>query len=248
MARMGKVSLRRKLMQSMGFRKIESAEVEAPFEAQSRLLAQREVKAIFDVGANIGQTARRYRRWFRDANIWSFEPLPDTYAELEKTHAGDRKIETRREAVGEEVGRATFHVNAKNYNHSLLGAAKDGDKWAAIDHVGEIEVPVTSVDAFCAEHGIETLDILKTDTEGADMLALRGASRMLSEGKIGLVFSEVLFVPIFEGQATFNEMLTYLDGYGYGLHDLYGHHHSGDGRLIMANALFIGPHVTGKPN
>lgn len=244
---MGKVSFRRRLMQSMGFRKIESAAVEAPFEAQSKLLAHRDVQTIFDVGANIGQTARRSRRWFKNAKIWSFEPLPDTYAELEATHAGDRKVETRKEAVGAEVGRAVFHVNAKNYNHSLLGAASGGDQWAAIDHVGEIEVPVTTVDAFCAEQGIQTLDILKTDAEGADLLALRGAKTMLSEHRIGLVFCEVLFKEIFEGQASFNELMDYLEPHGYGLHDLYGHHHGEDGRLIMANALFVGPRVSGKP-
>ena len=230
----------------MGFRKIESAAVEAPFEAQSKLLANREVRTIFDVGANIGQTARRYRRWFKTADVWSFEPLPDTYAELEATHAGDRKVHARREAVGSEVGRAVFHVNAKNYNHSLLGAADGGDQYAAIDHVGEIEVPVTTVDAFCEEQGIETLDILKTDAEGADLLALQGARKMLSEHRIGLVFCEVLFVPIFEGQASFNELMAYLEPFGYGLHDLYGHHHGDDGRLIMANGLFVGPRVTGR--
>jgi Methyltransferase FkbM domain len=43
-----------------------------------------------------------------------------------------------------------------------------------------IEVNCRSIDSFCEEHGITSIDLLKVDTEGHDMAVLRGSSRMLA--------------------------------------------------------------------
>src|SRR5688572_10979739 len=48
------------------------------FEEQRRLLADRSVHTIFDVGANVGVTATRYAHLFPDATIHCFEPFPES--------------------------------------------------------------------------------------------------------------------------------------------------------------------------
>src|SRR5271167_4358093 len=45
-------------------------------------------KICFDVGANVGQTALRLLREFPGATVYSFEPHPETYAEL-KANVGN---------------------------------------------------------------------------------------------------------------------------------------------------------------
>ena len=177
-----------------------------------RLLAGRDAEHLFDVGANVGQTARKLRRVFPQSRIWSFEPFPDAHASLHKSLVGDERAEARAEAVAEAVGTRTFHVNRYNYNHSLLGADERGVDWARIEHVDAIDVPVTTVDAFCAERGIEHLGLLKTDAEGGDLLVLRGAREMLAADRISCVYTEALFVPIFAGQAWFHEVCELLHG------------------------------------
>jgi FkbM family methyltransferase len=239
--------LRRKLLWRMGYRELESRSKRLdPFEAQASLLSGRRVDAIFDVGANVGQTARRYRRWFPDSRIWSFEPFPGAMAELRAAHGGDPRVEKRSEAVADRAGTRTFHVNRFNYNHSLLGAAPGSAQWARIDHVGAIEVPVTTVDAFCAEHSIPEIQILKTDTEGGDLMVLRGAAGMLAAHRIALVYTEALFVPIFEGQPGFHDLAAFLHGHGYRLFDFFDQSYAESGQLTLANALFVGPQLTAR--
>jgi hypothetical protein len=57
---------------------------------------------IFDIGANVGQTAMRYRAIFPNARIFSFEPVPETYKKLQTSFAGDKLVETIQVAVSDE--------------------------------------------------------------------------------------------------------------------------------------------------
>ena len=43
----------------------------------------KQVRIIFDVGANIGQTALSYLKNFPDAEIFSFEPISETFQQLQ---------------------------------------------------------------------------------------------------------------------------------------------------------------------
>src|SRR5262245_13738548 len=52
-----------------------------PFD-DVRRLAGREIKVIFDVGANNGETALRALSAFPTAKVISFEPHPETFAAL----------------------------------------------------------------------------------------------------------------------------------------------------------------------
>jgi hypothetical protein len=46
-------------------------------------------RVIFDVGANIGQTYRRFRRDFPDAQIHCFEPVNSAFQKLTEEVSGD---------------------------------------------------------------------------------------------------------------------------------------------------------------
>ncbi|MBK8338698.1 MAG: FkbM family methyltransferase [Flavobacteriales bacterium] len=50
------------------------------------------------------------------------------------------------------------------------------------------------MDAFCAEQRIERIDFLKLDIEGSELPALKGAERLLREGRIGCVMVETTLV------------------------------------------------------
>jgi hypothetical protein len=50
-----------------------------------------------------------------------------------------------------------------------------------------LEAEVITGDSYCRERGIDHVDMLKIDTEGADHLVLAGFSQMLSAGRIGVI-------------------------------------------------------------
>ncbi|HHZ64818.1 MAG TPA: hypothetical protein EYN51_04865 [Flavobacteriales bacterium] len=53
------------------------------FEVQRELINTPQ-PVIFDVGARYGQISEIYKQWFPDSKVFSFEPFPKSYRELEK--------------------------------------------------------------------------------------------------------------------------------------------------------------------
>src|SRR6185369_426870 len=76
-------------------------------------------------------------------------------------------------AVGAESGTLPFFpVRDGNTGASSLAAGVDGGE--------EIRVPVVTLDGYVERKGIERVDLLKVDVEGAELLVFRGAHRLLS--------------------------------------------------------------------
>ena len=49
------------------------------------------------------------------------------------------------------------------------------------------KIQLTTIDAFSAEKKIDCIDFLKIDIEGNELEALRGASRLINQHKIGMI-------------------------------------------------------------
>jgi hypothetical protein len=80
---------------------------------------------------------------------------------------------------------------------------------------------------------------LKLDLQGAEMKALTGARKMLGKGMVSSIFLEVIFVPLYEGQATFDDIIEYLYGFNYGIFGFYDLVRSVNGRLKWCDVLFF---------
>ena len=49
------------------------------------------------------------------------------------------------------------------------------------------EIKIKTIDSYCDEHAIKTINLLKLDIEGHELDALKGAKRMLSSGAIDFI-------------------------------------------------------------
>jgi FkbM family methyltransferase len=131
---------------------------------QRRLIP--DAKIIFDVGANVGQTAKTYRRLFPQAEIWSFEPFPASYESLRRSVA-DRRFHPERLALSDRADSAPLNIGAVSITNSLLRRQSDTGK--------SIEIQTDTIDHFCSRNGISNIDILKVDVEGAEDRVFSGA-------------------------------------------------------------------------
>ena len=52
------------------------------------------------------------------------------------------------------------------------------------------EIAVSTVGDYCAEHGVEHIDLLKIDAEGHELQILEGAAALIGGGKVDLVLFE----------------------------------------------------------
>jgi hypothetical protein len=98
--------------------------------------------------------------------------------------------------------------------NSLLAANQNLNS-TAHQKIGEVDITVTTLDLFCQEKKIESLDLLKTDCQGFDLRVLRGAEKMLSAGRIKVIQSESLFAPEYDGQGWSFEILHFLSDLNY---------------------------------
>ena len=116
-----------------------------------------------------------------------FEPHPRSFQILQKTAQSDDLIALPL-ACGARSG------NAKLFDF----ADRDGSKEATIYsdvfeqlHFGKPslahDVKVTTVDEFSDAHGIERIDLLKVDVEGAELDVLIGAQKLISELRINAI-------------------------------------------------------------
>lgn len=220
--------------------------VRDPFAAQAALLRGREVRTVFDLGANRGETVARYRTLFPCATVFAFEPFSACVRSLEERFGGDPAVQLVQKAVAEAEGGATLFVSGGPSTHSLLPRPASGAQYhperAALR--GEEEVATTTLHAFCAERGIETIDVLKIDVEGAELRVLRGAKDLLARKAVSLLLLETMFVEHYAGQALYHELAGFLHDHGYSLFDLYDLRRSAqNGQLRWGNALFVSPEL-----
>jgi FkbM family methyltransferase len=189
----------------------------------------------FDVGANVGQTVQEIRRVQSDAIIHAFEPFAAPYAALAEMARGLPDVTANHMAMGAQVGSVCVRPQALSVLNSLV-------ENASCESTFEPEtVQVETVDRYCSQRALETIDVLKTDTEGFDLEVLRGAGKMLSEQRIGFVYSEVTFQDGNRQNTPFQPVFDWLSEHGYcflGLYETYSLHHFEEPNLFC-NALFV---------
>jgi len=211
--------------------------------ADLRRLLPDGAKTLFDVGANVGDVTARLRRCFPGAAVHCFEPFDNAFGRLRDRFREDPNVHPVQSAVAERCGSATSYLCQKDTCNSLLAPAAEARDWVSakkITNVGSMEVPLVTLDEYCRKEAIDRIDFLKIDVQGAEMLVLRGAEGLLARSAISLLYLEANFVPLYQGQASFHELLAHLAERGYALFNLYDWRH---GRrlpqLLWANALFV---------
>ncbi len=197
-------------------------------------------RVIFDVGANVGQTAIRLASLFPTAEVYAFEPVRETFVHLARNTRFNPHIKPQKVAMGASDGKAKMKIAADSTWNRIVTEAENGSSKLE-------DVTLRSVDPFCQEHGIQHLALLKTDCEGFDMEVLKGASRMLAEQKIDCIYCEVNFLR--DGRhGDFYDIDAYLRQFNYvfyGLYDYSGWQYD-VGQEGFTNALFVAPRVAAR--
>lgn len=208
-----------------------------------RELTRVERPLIFDVGAHVGLAATRFRELFPLASMHCFEPFPESFELLRAAVAGSSPLELHPLALAAAEGEAEFSVNRNSATNSLLASNADAELYWRGDTpvtTGTLKVRTTTVDAFAAERGIGSIDILKMDVQGGEYEVLQGARGLLGQGAIGLIYMELITSPTYIGQHSIRDYLELFESHGYVLFDLYNFGRS-NGRLLQTDIIVVSP-------
>ena len=83
------------------------------------------------------------------------------------------------------------HKKDPLYNLSRKAFMKIFQPFKTMQDYEEINVQTQTIDNFCLLNNIEKIDLLKLDTDGTEYEVLLGAEKLLSQGKIGLIYTEI---------------------------------------------------------
>jgi FkbM family methyltransferase len=141
--------------------------------------------AVLDVGASYGIFTIVLARWCAPSGrVIAFEPTPVSRSAL-RDHLilnglADR-VEIVDAAVSDRVGSATLYAVGRSGENTLNAAY-----FSREDGAEAIQVPATTIDAYCRSHGV-TPGVIKIDIEGFEFHALRGAVETLERCRPAVV-------------------------------------------------------------
>ncbi len=198
-----------------------------------RFAGARDIGVVFDVGANVGQTAWGLTRYFRSSPIYCFEPVRATFEELQRKYGS--KVHCVKLALGRRDSTETIQLHRDSELNSF-GPTRPGK-------IGTETVKVQTVDKFCFANGIESIGLLKMDVQGWEMEVLYGAPRMLELKAIRFIFAEVGFRERDSDMQAFEPLNRYLCDLGYEFCGLYDDFRWGPSKLYVgfSNALYALP-------
>jgi FkbM family methyltransferase len=194
---------------------------------------------IFDVGANVGQSIERFKKYFPDAAMYSFEPSSKAFALLEQKANAYANVSPYKMALGAQSGEMTLFENSSSDMNSFLEMGSGGSG----EIVGQAVVLVKTIDQFCTENSISKIDILKIDAQGFDFEVIKGAKESILANKVKLLYFEIIFSEMYKNVPRFSEVYDFLLDHDFVLVSLYQFHYQEslagwtDGLFIHKSAL-----------
>lgn len=150
---------------------------------------------VLDIGAHVGYYTRRYApKVGKNGRILSFEPHPRTFAVLQHNVGHFANVTLQQLALAEQQGTAELHdylimsasgslqfdEGMRDLLKSQLSNSDIAPRIANNFPDKTFTVETKRVDDCLAELGIEQVDVVKMDIEGAEIGALRGMQQTIA--------------------------------------------------------------------
>lgn len=156
---------------------------------------------MFDVGAAAGYTTRLMLENSPESEVVAFEPFTGNHKFFMKTIGDDSRVTLIKKAVADRSGTGLFQTGAvvqgveSGWKHlqgySSLGylLEMEGTEASSAEppNSGVIHIPTVTIDEV-VERG--QVRFMKVDVQGGELGVLRGGSRMLTDGRIDLMYLE----------------------------------------------------------
>lgn len=194
----------------------------------SAMLSQlNEEDVLFDIGGNVGLVALHAAR---RCHVVSFEPDPSFRGRLERNLSlnPDLRLEVLPIAVSNADGAVTLYTDGAGGMSPSLRHQRD--------EKGEVTVEARSLDSLLADDHLPAPTVLKIDIEGAEILALRGATGLLNSADAPrALFLEIHPQMLGAFDATAEDVSQLVEGAGY-TQRIYEATRTGETHLILCRS------------
>jgi FkbM family methyltransferase len=210
----------------------------ASFEVVSNLKKMvPELTTIIDVGANSGQFTKVAAHLYPQAQIHTFEPLPDLYPIIKKKFGSNPNIKTYNIALGNEDGTILFNKNKFGHTSSVLEISQDNIHFTRKDNeLEQIRVQIMKLDSLALPVDKTNLSLLKLDVQGYELEVLKGADETIKA--IGYIIIEANLEELYSSQPSFNTMNNYLQDKGFELMGMLDFNLGNKNKYIEVDLLY----------
>lgn len=144
---------------------------------------------VIDVGANVGNYSKLVLEIKSSLSIHAFEPHPVTFAKLSKEIKSEKFFPVNA-AVGVENGDITLfdYESDDGSSHASIykGVIEDIHHKKSVGH----SVQVIRLGDYLRSKNIDSIDLLKIDTEGNELNVLKGIAEFIKSGKVTAIHFE----------------------------------------------------------
>ena len=193
---------------------------------------------ILDVGSHHGWFFHCWKDWCPEARIHAFEPRVESARKSMELYGDDPELTVNMVAVGETPGQAEFHVlEDSRVSSSFL--QHNQKTWDAVGYkTGEVttrQVPVITIDGYCAQQSIDSVYLMKIDVQGYEMNVLRGTEKSLCF--IDHIFVEAGIQPLYHDAPDFTDVYRFMKAHDFHLMGMRTWHR-GNHVLMETDMLF----------
>ena len=129
-------------------------------------------------------------------------------------------------------------MNEYDSSSSLLQIDPRNSEWfgKSLKGANKISVPTLTLPELMSRENLLQVDLLKMDLQGAELLVLTGADSVIRQ--VAVVFTEILFEPLYEGCWLFWDVQKYFLEHGFRSCSLSNILHAENGDLSQGNAVY----------
>lgn len=136
----------------------------------------RNARVVLDIGANVGYYSILAALANPDAEVVAFEPVPQLYDRLARNIELNQltsRITALKLAVGDRSALVPLYVpnNGVLCESSILAEFRPDST--------QLQAEATTIDGFLEDRGINSVDVIKIDVEGAEHLVFQGMLKTL---------------------------------------------------------------------
>jgi len=205
----------------------------------NNLLEGRTEAYVIDVGAAVGNFTADVLRVVPNARVVCIEPIPKHQDGL-KERFSSQSVRVIHSAVGDKDGEIVFHEGMSPDISSVLPMGRHKLDFPSVSAEAEnYIVPLRRLDTILSTEKDDKCPIvlLKIDVQGFELSVLEGAERTLT--RCQYVLMEVSLLPLYEGQASFEEVVCFMFSHGFHMVDyVEGARSHVTGELLQMDFLY----------
>ncbi len=180
---------------------------------------------LFEIGSCDGTDTIKYSRLFPNSTLYAFEPVPGNFKILTDRMESNRitNVHPFQLAMSDEVGETRMYLSqsTKEPSENLI-AEKSSSLLAPDKHIEvypdckfgeEVIVKTDTIENFCRQNQISSIDFLHLDVQGAELLVLTGAKDFLK--KIKTIWLEVENIKLYKNQPLRKDIEVFMKSHGF---------------------------------